>query len=135
VRHIRSKGAMNAIISSEIVEIEVLKEKLKMVPPMKGLELSSKVSTEKAYYYGDENAKYRVSVLDLGIKKNILRNFANLDVLVKVFPVDSTFEEMNAWNPDGFFVSNGPGDPSAMPKTVECVKEMLTTNKPFFGIC
>lgn len=135
VRHIRSKGAMNAIISSEVIEIEALKERLKNVPPMKGLELSSKVSTKKAYYYGDENASYRVAVLDLGIKKNILRNFANLDVLVKVFPVDSTFEEINAWNPDGFFVSNGPGDPSAMPKTVGCVKEMLATDKPFFGIC
>jgi carbamoyl-phosphate synthase small subunit len=135
VRHIRSKGAMNAIISSEIADIEALKAKLKQVPSMKGLELSSKVSTKKAYYYGDENAQYRVSVLDLGIKKNILRNFADLDVLVKVFPVDSTFEEINAWNPDGFFVSNGPGDPAAMPKTVECVKEMLATDKPFFGIC
>lgn len=135
VRHIRNKGAMNAIISSEIADIDALKEKLKQVPSMKGLELSSKVSTQKAYYYGDENAQYRVSVLDLGIKKNILRNFADLDVLVKVFPVDSTFEEINAWNPDGFFVSNGPGDPAAMPKTVECVKEMLATDKPFFGIC
>src|SRR5690554_902449 len=135
VRHIRSKGAMNAIISSEVVEIEALKERLKNVPPMKGLELSSKVSTKKAYYYGDENASYRVAVLDLGIKKNILRNFANLDVLVKVFPVDSTFEEMNAWNPDGFFVSNGPGDPSAMPEAVECVKRILASDKPFFGIC
>lgn len=135
VRHIRNKGAMNAIISSEIADVEVLKEKLNRVPSMEGLELSSKVSTKKAYYYGDENAQYRVSVLDLGIKKNILRNFADLDVLVKVFPVDSTFEEINSWNPDGFFVSNGPGDPSAMPQTVECVKEMLATDKPFFGIC
>lgn len=135
VRHIRNKGAMNAIISSEITDIEALQEKLKHTPSMEGLELSSKVSTQKAYYYGDENAQYRVSVLDLGIKKNILRNFSDLDVLLKVFPVDSTFEEMNAWNPDGFFVSNGPGDPSAMPKTVESVKEMLATDKPFFGIC
>lgn len=135
VRHIRNKGAMNAIISSEITDIDALKERLKQVPSMKGLELSSKVSTKKAYYYGDENAQYRVSVLDLGVKKNILRNFADLDVLVRVFPVDSTFEEMNSWNPDGFFVSNGPGDPSAMPKTVESVKQMLATDKPFFGIC
>src|SRR5690554_5547763 len=135
VRHIRNKGAMNAIISSETLEIETLRKELDQVPSMKGLELSSKVSTKKAYYYDDENAKYRVSVLDLGIKKNILRNFTDLDVLVKVFPVNSTFEEMNAWNPDGFFVSNGPGDPSAMPETVECVKKILASNKPFFGIC
>ncbi len=135
VRHIRNKGAMNAVISSEAVDIDMLQEKLKQVPSMKGLELSSKVSTKKAYYYGDENAQYRISVLDLGVKKNILRNFADLDVLVKVFPVDSTIEEINAWNPDGYFVSNGPGDPSAMPKTVQLVKEMLATDKPFFGIC
>jgi carbamoyl-phosphate synthase small subunit len=135
VRHIRNKGAMNAIISSETLEIEELQKKLAKVPSMDGLELSSKVSTKKAYYYGDENAKYKVSVLDLGVKKSILKNFSNLDVLVKVFPIDSTFEEMNAWKPDGFFVSNGPGDPAAMPNAVQCVKKILASNKPFFGIC
>lgn len=135
IRHIRNKGAMNAIISSEISDISILQEKLKEVPEMKGLELSSYVTTKEAYIHGNEKAKYKVAALDLGIKKNILRNFADLDVVLKVFPADSTFEEMNAWEPDGYFVSNGPGDPAAMPETVEVVKNILASDKPFFGVC
>src|SRR5690606_25666948 len=86
VRHIRDKGAMNAIISSEILDIHILKEKLAAVPSMNGLELSSKVSTQTPYTFGNENASRRVAVLDLGVKKNILRNFDNRDLFVKVFP-------------------------------------------------
>ena len=89
VRHIRDKGAMNAIISSEILDVEELKEKLASVPSMDGLELSSEVSTKEPYFFGDENATYRVAVLDLGVKKNILRCFAERDVFVKVFPTTS----------------------------------------------
>src|SRR5690606_35152012 len=74
VRHIRDKGAMNAIISSEILNIDALKEKLAKVPSMAGLELSSVVTTDTPYFYGNEDAPLRVAVLDLGIKKNILRN-------------------------------------------------------------
>ena len=94
VRHIRDKGAMNAIISSEILNIEELKAKLAEVPSMDGLELSSKVSTTETYTFGDESATYRVAVLDLGVKKNILRNFDNRDVYAKVYPAKTTFEEM-----------------------------------------
>lgn len=135
VRHIRNKGAMNAIISSETLDIEQLKAQLKEVPSMDGLELSSKVSTEHAYYFGNEQARFRVAVLDLGVKKNILRNFSDRDVYVKVFPAKTTFEEMEHWTPDGYFISNGPGDPSAMPYALETVKEILKANKPMFGIC
>ncbi|MFC6100081.1 glutamine-hydrolyzing carbamoyl-phosphate synthase small subunit [Olivibacter domesticus] len=135
VRHIRHKGAMNAIISSETLDIEQLKAQLKEVPSMDGLELSSKVSTEHAYYFGNEQARFRVAVLDLGVKKNILRNFSDRDVYVKVFPAKTTFAEMEHWTPDGYFISNGPGDPSAMPYALETVKEILKSNKPMFGIC
>lgn len=135
VRHIRDKGAMNAIISSEIADLSVLQEKLKEVPKMKGQELASFVSTKEAYIHGNKDSKYKVAALDLGMKKNILRSFQSLDVVLKVFPANSTFEEMNAWNPDGFFVSNGPGDPAAMPETVEVVKDILASEKPFFGVC
>jgi len=135
VRHIRDKGAMNAIISSEILDIDVLRNKLKEVPSMKGLELSSKVTTAQPYYFGDENAPLRVAVLDLGIKKNILRNFNNRDVYVKVFPAKTSFEEMEAWNPNGYFISNGPGDPAAMPYAIDTVKAILEKDKPMFGIC
>jgi carbamoyl-phosphate synthase small subunit len=135
VRHIRDKGAMNAIISSEILDLNELKAKLAEVPSMDGLELSSQVSTKEAYFYGNEQGKHRVAVLDLGVKKNILRNFDDRDVYVKVFPAKTSFEEMEEWGADGYFISNGPGDPAAMPYAVETVKKALAADKPLFGIC
>ncbi len=135
VRHIRNKGAMNAIISSEITDIDELKAKLAEVPSMDGLELSSQVSTDKTYFFGSESASKKVAVLDLGVKKNILRNFSDRDVYAKVFPAKTSFKEMEAFNPDGYFISNGPGDPSAMPYAVATVKEILAAEKPMFGIC
>ncbi|HWZ35664.1 MAG TPA: glutamine-hydrolyzing carbamoyl-phosphate synthase small subunit [Mucilaginibacter sp.] len=136
VRHIRDKGAMNAIISSEITDIDELKAKLAEVPSMDGLELSSKVSTTETYTFGEENAPYRVAVLDLGVKKNILRNFDDRGVYAKVYPAKTTFAEMEKdFAPSGYFISNGPGDPAAMPYAVETVKAILTSEKPMFGIC
>ena len=135
VRHIRDKGAMNAIISSETLDVEELKSQLAKVPSMDGLELSSKVTTAEPYFFGNENAALRVAVLDLGIKKNILRNFEARDVYTKVFPAKTTFEEMEKWNPDGYFISNGPGDPAPMDYAIETVKSILSANKPMFGIC
>ena len=135
VRHIRDKGAMNAIISSEITDLEELKTRLDAVPSMDGLELSSFVTTSEPYFVGDENAKFRVAALDFGIKKAILKNFAKRDCYVKVFPAKTAFADIAAWKPDGFFLSNGPGDPGAMDYAVETVKEILKTSKPTFGIC
>ena len=135
VRHIRDKGAMNAIISSEILDIDELKAKLEKVPSMDGLELSPKVSTKEPYFIGDENSDKKVAVLDLGVKKNILRNFSERGVYAKVFPAKTTFAEMEKWSPNGYFISNGPGDPAAMPYALETVKEVLESDKPMFGIC
>ncbi len=135
VRHIRDKGAMNAIISSEELDIVKLKNKLEKVPHMEGLELASKVSTEEPYFFGDENAKYKVAALDFGIKKNILRCMSERDCYVQVFPAKTTYAEMAAWNPDAFFLSNGPGDPAAMRYAVRTIREILKTEKPIFGIC
>lgn len=135
VRHIRDKGAMNAIISSEILDLDILREKLAAVPSMDGLELSSRVSTKEAYEYGDPDAGYKVAVLDLGVKKNILRNFDTRGVFAKVFPAKTSFAEMEKFNPDGYFISNGPGDPAAMPYALDTVKEILAADKPMFGIC
>ncbi|HYK76143.1 MAG TPA: glutamine-hydrolyzing carbamoyl-phosphate synthase small subunit [Daejeonella sp.] len=135
VRHIRDKGAMNAIISSETLDIDLLREKLAKVPSMDGLELSSLVSTKEPYYAGDENSQYRVAVLDLGVKKNILRNFDERGIYAKVFPAKTTFEEMEKWNPNGYFISNGPGDPAAMPYAIDTVKQIMAADKPLFGIC
>ena len=135
VRHIRDKGAMNAIISSEILDVEALKKELANVPSMSGLELSSKVSTKEAYTLGSEDASVKIAVLDLGVKKNILRCFIERDCYLKVFPAKTTFAEMKKFNPDGYFISNGPGDPAVTSYAVDTVKEILAEDKPLFGIC
>jgi len=135
VRHIRNKGAMNAIISSETDNIEALKQQLTKVPSMEGLELSSKVCTKEPYFFGNENAKYKVAVLDLGIKKNILRCLAERDCYLNVFPMDATLNEMMQWKPNGFMLSNGPGDPSVMKPQIELVQQIVNSNLPVFGIC
>ncbi len=135
VTHLRSKGAMNAVISSEIFDFDALKAELDKVPNMAGLELSSLVSTQEPYFVGNPSAALRVAALDLGIKGSILQNLASRGVYCKVFPAKSTFEEMQEWNPNGYFISNGPGDPEAVPYAIETVKKILAANIPLFGIC
>lgn len=135
VSYIRDNGAMNAVITTDVDNIDSLSNKLTKVPSMEGLELASKVSTKSAYYYGNESSKYKVAALDLGIKKNILRNLAKRDVYVKVFPFNSSFEEMKKWNPDGYFLSNGPGDPEPLKSAQEVAKKIIEQNLPLFGIC
>ncbi|MBK5279550.1 MAG: glutamine-hydrolyzing carbamoyl-phosphate synthase small subunit [Bacteroidia bacterium] len=134
VRHLRNKGAMNAIISSELTP-ELLKSELQKVPSMDGLELASLVSTKKPYFAGDSKARFKVAALDVGIKNNILKNLASRDCYVQVFPAKTTFSEMEKWKPDGYFLTNGPGDPSVMDYAVSTVKEILKSDKPVFGIC
>jgi len=135
VNYIRDNGAMNAVISTEVDNVEGLKEQLKAVPDMKGLELASKVSTNEPYFFGNENASYRISALDIGIKKNILRNLANRDCYIKVFPYNSTIEDLKSFQPDGFLFSNGPGDPEPLTQAIATAKEAMNAGKPVFGIC
>ncbi len=135
VRHIRDKGAMNCIISSDVENINRLKEKLAKVPSMKGLELASKVSTPEAYEMGDPSSDMRIAVLDFGTKKNILRCMVDRGAFVRVFPAKTPFEELRAFSPDGYFLSNGPGDPASMDYAVTTIKHILGTEKPVFGIC
>lgn len=135
IRHIRDKGAMNAIISSEEADIAKLKELLDKVPSMEGLELSSKVTCKEAYEEGPTDAQYRVAVLDLGSKKNIVRCLIKEGCRVKVFPMNTSLDEMESWNPDGYAISNGPGDPAAMAGTIELVKSIINLEKPVLGIC
>lgn len=135
VRHIRDKGAMNAIISSETVDLDILRGKLAATPSMDGLELASQVSTKQEYSLNPAEKSYKVAILDLGVKKNILNNFTQRGCECKVFPFDTSFEEMEDWGPDGYFISNGPGDPAATTQAVENVIKMLEEDKPLFGIC
>jgi carbamoyl-phosphate synthase small subunit len=135
VRHIRDKGAMNAIISSEELDLTKLRLLLDKVPSMSGLELSSKVSTVSPYFFGNPNAPFRVAVMDFGVKKNTLRLLADRNCYVCIYPTTATVEEVHNWNPHGILLSNGPGDPSAMKEVVENVKKILALNIPLFGIC
>jgi len=135
VAYIRDHGAMNAIISTEVDNIDTLQKQLAKVPSMEGLELASKVSTKEPYFFGNENATHRIAALDIGIKKNILRNLAKRDAYVKVFPYNATFEEMSSFNPDGYFLSNGPGDPEPLLEAQLVAKEIINNDLPLFGIC
>ncbi len=135
VQHIRSKGAMNCIISTELHDEDGLKDALKNVPDMAGLELSSQISTKEPYYVGDANAPIRIAVMDFGAKINILQCLANRGAYLKVFPAKSTMAELKAFEPHGYFISNGPGDPASMDYAVATVKDILKEEKPLFGIC
>lgn len=135
VAHIRTKGAMNCIISTEITDIEELKKELAKVPDMDGLELASTVSTTEEYELGDANAPLKVAVLDFGVKKHILECLVSRGAHVKVHPAKTPLARLKEFNPDGYFISNGPGDPAAMPYAVETLREILQENKPLFGIC
>lgn len=135
VRHIRSKGAMNAVISSDEKSLDELKLILQNTPSMDGLELSSKVTTTAAYEMAPESPKYRVSLIDFGVKKNIVRCLVERGCHVKVFPLNATKAEMDAFSPDGYMLSNGPGDPSAMPSSIRLVADIVDSGKPVFGIC
>lgn len=134
VKKLRTDGSSNAIISSETTDIKTLKKQLAEAPKMKGLELASKVSTQEAYDFSDKGT-YKIAALDFGMKTNILRCFAERDCQVRVFPAKTSFEELKAWGADGFFLSNGPGDPSSMDYAVDTVKQILESNMPVFGIC
>lgn len=135
VEHVRVQGAMNCIISSEITDLEILKAELDKVPSMDGLELASVVSTKEAYFAGDPESKIRVAVLDCGIKKNILNCLVERGAYVKVHNAKTSFEELQEFEPNGYFISNGPGDPAPMDYAVTTIKQILALDKPLFGIC
>ena len=135
VSYIRDHGAMNAVISTRVTDIKGLKKELAKVPGMKGLELASRVSTKEPYYFGDEKATYKIAALDIGIKRNILRNLAKRDAYIKVFPYNASFKDLEAWEADGYFISNGPGDPEPLEEAIEVARQIIAKDKPLFGIC
>lgn len=135
VRHIRDTGAMNCIISTETDNLDSLRAKLSDVPSMAGLELSSRVTCRAPYTMGDPSAPFRVALLDLGTKRNIIRCLNERGCHVKVFPMNTPLSEMLAFDPHGFMISNGPGDPGAMTDTINLVRDIIETGRPVFGIC
>jgi len=144
--HLREKGAMNGIISTIEFDKKKLMQKLEQVPSMVGLDLVRYVSTDKPYewsqglwtlekgYIEKTDGKYFVVAYDYGVKYNILRNLVNAGFKVLVVPADFPAEEVLKLNPDGVFLSNGPGDPEPVKYAIENVKKLIT-KKPIFGIC
>ena len=126
VRHIRTKGVMNCVISSVDLDDASLVAKAQAAPSMDGLELASGVTTAQAYDFSTEGER-RVAVYDYGVKRNILRSFAHLGCRVRVFPAGTPVEEVMAWEPDGVFFSNGPGDPRAMPEAIEATRAVIAS--------
>ncbi len=136
VRHIRSKGAMRAAISSIDLNEKSLLERVLNSPEMQNRELASAVTTDESFEYeskGDE--KFHVVCFDFGVKTNSLREFADLNCRLTVIPSDTSAEAVLKMKPDGIFLSNGPGDPSAMKTVVEEIRRLAESNVPMFGIC
>jgi carbamoyl-phosphate synthase small subunit len=134
VQHIRDFGAQNAVVTTEL-SLEQAQQRLADAPNMEGLELCSAVSTSEPYTVGDADAAYHVAALDLGVKRNILRNLVRVGCRVTVYPYNTPFGVLSADAPDGYFLSNGPGDPAASPQVIDTVREILDSGKPTFGIC
>jgi carbamoyl-phosphate synthase small subunit len=134
VRRIRTKGVMNAVVSAVDLNDDSLVEKARSWPSMDGLELASRVTVKEPYDFALSEGR-RIAVMDFGVKQNILRSFAHRDCAVRVFPASSTLDSVMAWNPDGLFFSNGPGDPRVMPASIAFVTDAAKTGIPMFGIC
>ena len=135
VAHVRTKGAMNCIISTEITDIAALKAALDKVPDMDGLELASTVSTETEYELGDPASPIKVAVLDFGVKQHILQCLVSRGAHIRVHPAKTPLSRLKEFSPNGYFISNGPGDPAAMPYAITTLKDILQENIPVFGIC
>ena len=149
-RKIRSAGAMNGAISTEILDPEDLLSHVQQAPNMAGLNLVKEVTTAEVYEWSEstepswefssashsnQEDTLTVVAIDFGIKRNILRRLASYGCRVIVVPVDTPAEKILAYKPDGIFLSNGPGDPAAVTEGIETTKALLNKGKPTFGIC
>lgn len=136
VRHIRDKGAMRAAISSVDPDENNLLKKVSNSPEMKNRELASSVSVSKSFDFpADGQEKHHIVAFDFGVKTNSLREFSKFGCRVTVVPSDASAEDVLKLKPDGIFLSNGPGDPASMKKTVAEIKKLTEKNVPMFGIC
>ncbi len=137
VRHIRTKGVMNAVISSEILDEERLVGMAREWDDMEGLELASKVTRKEAETYPARDEEIcRIAALDYGIKRNMIRSFTSRGCTLRLFPANADLEEIKEWSADGYFFSNGPGDPRASASyALPVVEWAKSTGKPLFGIC
>lgn len=135
-RHIRSDGAMRAAIGPEELGADEILRRVLKHPPMTGLDLTRVVSTRDAYHWPAEGAaKYRVAVYDFGVKRNSLRQLAKRGCELTVYPSTTPAQEALRDDPDGVFLSNGPGDPAAVPGIAELISQLTEGGRPVFGIC
>jgi carbamoyl-phosphate synthase small subunit len=149
-RKLRSSGAMNGAISTEILDPAELLNLVRSAPDMTGLNLVDRVTTPTVYEWSEPSdpmwefkppstaparEKFTVVALDFGVKRNILRRLASYGCKVIVVPADTSAAEILKYDPDGIFLSNGPGDPAVVTNGIETTKELLDTHKPIFGIC
>ena len=134
-RVIRAEGSMNAIISSEILDSKILKKQLQTIPSMEGLNLIERVTCSKIYKYSKpKKTLFKIVAIDFGIKTNILRLLKKQGCEITVVPATITSDEIQKINPDGIFLSNGPGDPAAALDAIKCIQSLIG-NYPIFGIC
>ena len=146
-RRLREKGSLNGVIATGDVNIDELLQQAKSFAGLKGMDLAKEVTTEKAYswregvwsikegYASSHESKYKVVALDYGVKHNILRILTDLGCEVEVLPAQTSFAEVSALNPDGVFLSNGPGDPEPCDYAISMIKDVIDNNIPSFGIC
>lgn len=135
VRYIRTRGAMNAIISTEVDDLSKLESRLDSLPSMEGLELASTVSSKDTLTFGDDSYTYKLAMLDVGYKRNIVQSMVERGCQVKVFSLEESVENIMEWKPDGVLISNGPGDPQPLTKTIDTIRTIITNGTPTFGIC
>src|SRR5437764_7763032 len=134
-RHLRSVGVMRGVIGRGVEPDDVSRAALEACPSMVGLDLASRVSTKERYGWGDPRARNHIIAYDYGIKRNILRLFAENDCRVTVVPADTSAEATLAAEPDGIFLSNGPGDPEAVSYAPAIIRSLTARGIPTFGIC
>ncbi|MDQ6769731.1 MAG: glutamine-hydrolyzing carbamoyl-phosphate synthase small subunit [Gemmatimonadota bacterium] len=133
-RHLRSVGVMRGVIGAGQPD-EASRAALDACPSMEGLDLASRVTTRERYSWGNPSARHHIVAYDYGIKRNILRLFSENDCRVTVVPADTSAETVLAEEPDGIFLSNGPGDPDAVLYAPKIIRELTSAGVPTFGIC
>jgi carbamoyl-phosphate synthase small subunit len=134
-RHLRSVGVMRGVIGAGLEPDDASRAALEACPSMEGLDLASRVTTRERYSWGDPRAKHHIVAYDYGIKRNILRLFGENDCRVTVVPADTPADAVLAEEPDGIFLSNGPGDPDAVAYAPGIIRSLTAAEIPIFGIC
>jgi len=134
-RHLRSAGVMRGVIGAGATPAAAALAALDACPSMEGLDLASRVSTRTRYTWGNPSARHHIVAYDYGIKRNILRIFDENDCRVTVVPAETSAADTLSLHPDGIFLSNGPGDPDAIPYAQPILKELMASGVPTFGIC